>query len=197
MRCIQTLLCPADLIENDLIARCIREEPKAQYELYKALYSLMMSICVRYEKNRQDAQSKMNEGFLKILTHLEERKDNVPFELWVRRIMINTVIDDHRKGKNRKATEVISDDIDDSDESVVNEYLHHIEAEEFEMMMNQLPEMTGRVFNLVVIDGFSYSEISEMLEVSEGTLRWHVSQARKQLQSELMKSAKKSMMHSQ
>ncbi len=194
MHRIQTLLCPATLVEKELIARCIREEPKAQYELYKALFSLMMSVCTRYERNRQDAEAKMNIGFLKILNHLNDRKDNVPFELWVRRILINIVIDDHRKNKNRKSTEILKDDFPETDENVVNEYLHEMESEEFETLMKKLPEMSCRVFNLFAIDGFSHKEISDMLEMSEGTSRWHVSQARAQLQSDISKLAKKSML---
>jgi RNA polymerase sigma factor (sigma-70 family) len=185
------------LVDQELISRCISEEPKAQYEMYKALYSLMMSVCSRYERNKQDAVAKMNEGFLKVLTHLQDRKENVPFELWVRRIMINTVIDEHRKDKSRKSIEVLKDDIDGAVEESVNEYLKDMESEQFEMMMMRLPEMTGRVFNLFAIDGYSHAEISEMLGMSEGTSRWHVAQARKELQDAILKEAKKSMIQTQ
>jgi len=187
----------ATLIEKNLIERCIREEPKAQYEMYKALFSLMMSVCTRYERNRQDAESKMNAGFLKILTHLKDRKEDVPFELWVRRIVINTVIDDHRKNKSRKAHESLKEEICETDETVVNDYLNQMEAEEFERMMQALPEMSSRVFNLHVIDGFSYKEVSELLGMSESTARWHVSQARMLLQNDIMLVAKKTMMQTQ
>jgi RNA polymerase sigma factor (sigma-70 family) len=187
----------ATLVEKNLIERCIREEPKAQYEMYRALFSLMMSVCTRYERNRQDAESKMNAGFLKILTHLKERKEEVPFELWVRRIMINTVIDDHRKNKSRKTTETLTEEIGETDVKVVNDYLNQMEAEEFERMMQGLPEMSGRVFNLYAIDGFSYKEISDMLEMSEGTARWHVSQARTLLQKDIMTVVQKTLIQTQ
>ena len=51
---------------------------------------MMLSICSRYEHNRQDASARMNEGFLKVLLNLEKRRPEVPFEAWVRRIMITT-----------------------------------------------------------------------------------------------------------
>ena len=54
----------------------------------------MMAICGRYERNKQDAVARMNQGFLKILTNLHTRRPEIPFELWTRRIMINTVIDE-------------------------------------------------------------------------------------------------------
>jgi RNA polymerase sigma-70 factor (ECF subfamily) len=43
--------------------------------------------------------------------------------------------------------------------------------------------MTQKVFNLFAIDGFSHHEISELLGMSEGTSKWHVSTARVQLQT--------------
>ena len=85
------------MVHETLIARCVREEPKAQYELYRALHPQMMAICNRYERNKQDAVARMNQGFLKILTNLDKRRPDVPFELWTRRVMINTVIDDFRQ----------------------------------------------------------------------------------------------------
>jgi RNA polymerase sigma-70 factor (ECF subfamily) len=179
------------LINDELIQRCISEEPKAQYELYRELYSLMMSVCVRYERNKQDAVAKMNEGFLKVLTHLKSRNEQVPFELWVRRIMINTVIDVHRKNKNRKESEVLSNELEMEPGEAVNEFIAEMEAEELQRMLNELPEMTGRVFNLFAIDGYNHNEIAEMLQMSEGTSRWHVSAARRQLQQSIMKEVNK------
>ncbi|MBK9417929.1 MAG: sigma-70 family RNA polymerase sigma factor [Flavobacteriales bacterium] len=69
------------------------------------MHGQMMSICSRYERNKQDAVARMNQGFLKILTNIDKRRPEVPFELWARRIMINTVIDEYRKDRPRKAQE--------------------------------------------------------------------------------------------
>lgn len=153
----------------------------------------MMSVCTRYERNKQDAVARMNDGFLKILTNLSKRKDHVPFELWVRRIMINTVIDAHRRSKARNGTEVLSDSVEEFDSEEVNTYLRDMEAEEFERLMQLLPETSAHVFNLYAIDGYSYSEIAETMGMSEATSRWHVSHARKLLQTAILQEAKKTI----
>jgi RNA polymerase sigma-70 factor (ECF subfamily) len=170
------------MIGDDLIARCGRGEHRAQHELYKALYGLMMSVCSRYERNRQDAVARMNQGFLKVLTNIDKRGPEVPFELWVRRIMINTVIDEYRKDSQRKAQETLDVQLDNSTLAEVNDYLRHMEADAFAALLAKVPEMSRKVFNLFAIDGYAHAEIAELLGISEGTSKWHVSHARQVLQ---------------
>jgi len=170
------------MVDEKLIARCIREEPKAQYELYRALYGTLMAICSRYERNRQDATAKMNQGFLKILTNLGGKRPEVPFDPWARRIMINTVIDGYRKDRERKSIETMEQRMEDVNTSDVNEFLVHMEAEDFAAMLERVPPMSRNVFNLFAIDGFAHAEIASLLGISEGTSKWHVSHARSILQ---------------
>jgi RNA polymerase sigma factor (sigma-70 family) len=177
------------MIDQELIARCIRQDPKAQEALYRALYGTMMAICSRYERNKQDAVARMNQGFLKVLTNLGTRRPEVPFELWVRRIMINTVIDDFRKERQRKDVERMDTAIEDNDLSHANEYLQHMEAEAFGALLQRVPDMSRQVFNLFAIDGYPHAEIATMLNISEGTSKWHVSHARKVLQQAIAQLA--------
>jgi RNA polymerase sigma-70 factor (ECF subfamily) len=64
----------------------------------------------------------------------------------------------------------------------VNEYLHHMEAEAFAALLQRVPDMSRKVFNLFAVDGYPHAEIATMLRISEGTSKWHVSHARKVLQ---------------
>lgn len=171
------------MINDSIIAGCVRKEPKAQYELYRALYPMMMSICTRYERDRQEAAATMNQGFLKILENVGSRRPDVPFEPWARRIVINTVIDAYRRGKERKAMGSVDITGHEPDGADVNDYLNHMEAEAFADLLRRVPTMSRTVFNLFAIDGFSHAEIAEMLGLSEGTTKWHVSHARTVLRS--------------
>jgi len=173
------------MVDEELIARCIREEPKAQSALYRAMYGTMMSICSRYERNQQDAVARMNQGFLKILMNLDKRRPEVPLEAWVRRIIINTVIDDHRQQNQRRENERLDAEPDEQTRSEVNGYLSEMEAEAFAALLQRVPDMSRRVFNLHVVDGYSHAEVASMLGISDGTSKWHVSHARKVLQEAL------------
>ncbi len=170
------------MVNDTLIARCAREEPKAQYELYRALYPQMMAICSRYERNKQDAVARMNQGFLKILTNIDKRRPDVPFELWTRRIMINTVIDDFRTQRQRKEQESLDAPLEESVLTEVNDYLREMEADAFATLLERVPEMSRKVFNLFAIDGYAHQEIADLLGISTGTSKWHVSHARQVLQ---------------
>lgn len=179
----------AAMITEALVTRCIRRDPKAQHELYTVLYPKLMAICCRYERNRQDAAATLNQGFLKILQNIDARRPEVPFEPWARRIVINTVIDGYRRNKERKAQETMDVTIDDADHRDVNGYLAHMEAEAFAELLLRLPPMSRNVFNLFAIDGFAHKEIAELMGISEGTSKWHVSHARSILQQAITAQA--------
>ncbi len=177
------------MVDESLIARCLKQEPKAQYEMYRALYGQLMGVCSRYERNRDDAHDRLNQAFLKILNHLEKRRPEVPFELWTRRIMINTVIDHHRHEKQRREMESLDAPLDEGTLTEVNDYLKQMDADAFAAMLARVPEMSRRVFNLFAIDGFGHQEIAAMLGISEGTSKWHVSHARQVLQHAIARLA--------
>lgn len=148
-----------------------------------------MGICLRYERNREDAEALLNMGFLKIFTNMDKYQDHVPFEAWARRIMINTIIDNFRKNKKYiEKIEVREDsDLDFNSRVSFNEADLHFDAEVLENMIRELPTISQKVFNMHVIDGFSHKDVAEMLGMSVGTSKWHVSNARKILKEKLIK----------
>jgi RNA polymerase sigma factor (sigma-70 family) len=177
------------MVPQSLIDRCIRQERRAQSELYHALYGMLMGICARYQHDRQEAMALLNQGFLKILTHLGKRDASVPFEPWARRVMINTVIDAFRKDRERQAMEGREMPEEPANVAVANAYLEHMEAEDFALLLERVPTMSRNVFNLFAVDGYSHAEIAAQLGISEGTSKWHVAHARSILQKALIAQA--------
>lgn len=175
-------------IDKELLNACIREERKAQFELYKACYSILMSVCLRYERNKEDAEFMLNKVFFKILTNLDRYDPKAPFEAWIRRIAINTQIDEFRK-KSRHKLEYHEAPMDLAPLSVMdyNEADKKFDAEDLERMIRSLPPVSQKVFNLYVVDGYNHKEIGEQLNISEGTSKWHLSSARKKLKSLMRK----------
>ncbi len=178
-------------LDPQLIKDCKRGDRKAQYNLYRICYPILMSICLRYHREESDAAAVLNQGFLKIITKMDTYRPKIPFEAWIRRIMINTIIDEYRK--NRHVKELIEykdfSEIEASSELVdLNEADKQFDAAQLEALIQQLPSMTQKVFNLFAIDGYTHKEIAEMLKISAGTSKWHVSSARKKL-AEWMRKA--------
>jgi RNA polymerase sigma factor (sigma-70 family) len=169
-------------IQPQLIALCIKQDRKAEYELYKLTYSYLMSICMRYSRDKDSASESLNMGFLKILKNLTTYKPEIPFKAWIRRVMVNTLIDQYRKNKKeRERVTYVEEYYDSSDFSDVNEALNRINYNQILDQINLLPEATKKVFNLFAIDGYSHKEIGEMLTISEGTSKWHLNAARQKL----------------
>ena len=178
-------------ISNEILEGCIANKRKSQFLLYQQCYSILLSICLRYEKNKEDAEFLLNQGFMKIVTKLSTFKGDRPFEAWIRRIMINTIIDDYRKNSKEKSIIQFKDIQNDGTENIWVEYNAadlEFEAEEFLGFIDKLPNESKNVFVIFAIDGYSHKEIAEMLGISDGTSKWHVSFARKKLRELIAKS---------
>jgi len=173
-------------IQPQLIALCIKQDRKAEYELYKLSYSYLMSICLRYSKDKDSASEMLNVGYMKILKHLTTYKSDIPFKAWIRRIMVNTLIDEYRKNKRERAKlTYVEEYFDTADISEVNEALSKFSVSQIYEEINKLPEATKKVFNLFVIEGYSHKEIGTMLNISEGTSKWHLNAARQKLKEQI------------
>lgn len=173
-------------IELDLITACIKKERRAEFELYKLSYSYLMSICYRYTGNSDEAKEMLNIGFTKILFNLEKYKPEIPFKKWVRRVMINTLIDEYRKElKNQSNIEYIENYNDKKIGQEMNEILVQMNVDQIHSLILKLPPMSQKVFNLYVIDGYNHKEISDLLNMSEGTSKWHLSFSRGKLKEML------------
>jgi RNA polymerase sigma-70 factor (ECF subfamily) len=150
-----------------------------------------MSVCYRYAKDEDEAASFLNNGFLKILTNLDKYKIDVPFEAWIRRIMINSIIDTYRRNKKHREnlTHMEFQDFQSFDGLVAyNDADKQLDADRILDMIKQLPNISQQVFNLSVIDGYNHREISEKLGIAEGTSKWHLSNARKMLREKVLKT---------
>jgi RNA polymerase sigma-70 factor (ECF subfamily) len=182
-------------LDKQVVKGCIKNDRKAQLALYKSCYGIMLSVCLRYERNKEDAEFMLNQGFLKVLTKLESYKYDRPFEAWIRRIMINTIIDHHRKYNKQNSILQFSDILAEGYDSRWVEYnaaYLDFEAEELLAMVQKLPTESRKVFNLYTVEGYAHKEIAEMLGISDGTSKWHLSFARKKLREMIAESVERS-----
>lgn len=175
-------------IQQKLIEACIKGERKAEYDLYKVTYGYLMSICVRYTRNPDRAKEVLNIGFLKILTNLSKYDTNIPFKPWIRKIMINTLINEYKKEKVHTGNLEYIEGYHESDEyTELNYAITKINVEQIYAFIAKLPPASQQVFNLYYIDGYKHKEISELLNISEGTSKWHLNSAREKLKEMLLK----------
>ena len=175
-------------IEEALLFACIKKDRAAQFQLYKNCYPFLKGISARYVKNSDDSDALVNMGFLKILNNLEKYKREIPFTFWMRKVMINTIIDEYRKDKKRKELHRhidFNESYAQYDSAVTNDFIKQTDAQQIYLLIAELPPTSKQVFNLFVIDGYSHKEISAMLGMSEGTSKWHLNYARNKLKEML------------
>jgi RNA polymerase sigma factor (sigma-70 family) len=163
-----------------LVKGCLRNDRRAQEELYKRYYPAMMALCLRYVKEREDAVEVLNDAWLKVFKQLA-RYDAVKAALytWMRKIVINTALDSLRRQKVIRDREMHAGAGEEP--GIDNDAISKLNGDELLGLIRQLPVTTRLVFNLYSIDGFSHREIASMLGISEGTSRWHLSDGRRQL----------------
>lgn len=175
-------------IQQSLIDACIKGDRKAEYELYKASFSYLMSICIRYTRNPEKAKEVLNLGFYKILSNLGRYNNEIPFKPWARKVMINTLINEYKKEKIHYANvQYVEEYYETDDFAEMNGALTKINVEQIYAFIAKLPPASQQVFNLYFIDGYKHKEIAELLSITEGTSKWHLNAAREKLKEMLLK----------
>lgn len=144
----------------------------------------MFVVCLRYSKDRVEAQDLLQEGFITVFSKISTFSGTGSLEGWMRRIFVNTALMKLRKGDVlRGAADV--DDVAARSVSSGDDILSGIGGKDILRMMQQMPEGFRTVFNMSVIEGYSHQEISRELGISEGTSRSQLSRARVWLQEKL------------
>jgi RNA polymerase sigma factor (sigma-70 family) len=158
----------------------LTNDRRSQEELYNRFYPAVMALCLRYVRDRDDAVEVLNDSFLKVFRQLD-RYDASKGALytWIKTIVIRTALDSLRRQKSIRNREMLPDA--DDVPGIDNEALSKVSGDELLQLILRLPVTTRLVFNLFCVDGYSHREIGDLLGISEGTSKWHVSDARRQL----------------
>jgi RNA polymerase sigma-70 factor (ECF subfamily) len=161
--------------ENDLIQGCIDGDRQMQEHLYKRFASKMYGVCLRYVANTDDANDILQEGFIKVYKNLDKFRREGSFEGWVRRIFVNTAIEQFRKKvKLYNVDEVQENTLEDKELTA----LDLLATKDIINIVNELSPGYKAVFNLHVIEGFSHKEIAEVLGITEGTSKSQLARAK-------------------
>jgi RNA polymerase sigma factor (sigma-70 family) len=169
---------------DSLLDGCKRGERKAQENLYKALCSRMMAVCMRYAKDSYEAEDILQMGFVKVFNKVTEFRNDGSFEGWIRRIMVNTAIESYRKNL-RTLSLVDIEEVYDQPQSTFD--MNQLETKDLLKLVQQLSSGYRLVFNMYVIEGYSHREIGETLGISEGASKSQLSRARAILKEKILK----------
>ena len=163
----------------EIIKGCKNDDRKAQEQLYKYFYDSMIRLSLRYTKNEADAKVVLNTGFLRVFKNIHQyNPSKAALYTWVRSIILNCCLD-YVKSKN---TQLQPDELHHAEDVKAESAIEtKIKIEQILYLIRKLPLATQAVFNLYVMDGYGHKDIAKKLQISEGTSKWHLSEARKSL----------------
>jgi RNA polymerase sigma-70 factor (ECF subfamily) len=170
-------------VTKNILDGCKEQDRRCQQALYQHCFADMVKLCRWYSTDNDAAAALYNSGMLKVFTHIHQCKDNASLMPWIRRIMVNTAIDQHRQAIKETVYPV---DIPETREIFISpEIEQKISAEECLQLIRELPVNAALVFNLFVMEGYKHEEISQLLQIPTGTSKWQLNEARRLLKKKL------------
>ena len=158
---------------DKLIQKCKKQDIKAQEELYRLYAGKLFGLCLKYSNNYQQAEDNLQDGFVSIFKKISQYQDKGSFEGWMKRIIINTALQKHRK---EKYLDIINEDLLEEQEIEIDE--EDLPVDFLLKLIQELPPRYREVFNLYVLDGYSHKEISALLSISQGSSKSNLARAR-------------------
>ena len=154
-------MCPSEAEENlEAFAQVVQQYSEP---LYWKIRRMVLS--------HDDANDVLQNVFLKAWTNMGEFKNKSRMSTWLYRIAVNETLDFLRK-KKRMDSFCGSDDASVANQLLADEYFDGDETQaQLQEAIAQLPEVQRMVFNLRYFDEMKYSEMSRLLDTSEGALK--------------------------
>lgn len=137
-----------------------------------------------YTINSDDACDVFNRAMLKVFQSISTYEGKGDLGAWIRKIVVHEAIDHIRRETRFHAT-FTSDEVPEL--GVESDLLDRLSAQDILQVIRKLPGTYRLVLNLYILDGLSHKEISEELNISEGTSKWYLNKARKMLKESLTK----------
>ncbi|MCK8480566.1 RNA polymerase sigma factor [Psychroserpens algicola] len=173
---------------EQLIKACKKHNLKAQSQLYQMYKDDLFTLCLKYCRNKEEAQDNLQDAFLEIFGKIKTYKGVGSFEGWIKRITINKAIDKYKKDSHLNI--VINNDILEDQSLMDMEALEHIPLDLILKHIQDLPPQYRLVFNLYELDGYSHKEISKLLNISISTSKSNLHRAKTILQTKMQNSTR-------
>jgi len=185
--------------DHDLVQRVQAGDSAAFRELFDKYHRRAFAVAMGVVKNQDDALDAVQEAFVKVHKNIDKFHGNSSFYTWLYRIVMNVSIDHVRKKSRRKSldfderalheeSEVAGDGALVPNLTNANPGKAALRRElggAIQTALAELPEHHRAVIVLREIEGMSYEEMAEALEVPKGTVMSRLFHARKKMQAAL------------
>jgi RNA polymerase sigma-70 factor (ECF subfamily) len=177
-------LAPEDAADSALVERVRRGDAGAFDELVERHMRRAFGVAYRLMGHREDAEDLVQEAFLAALERIDTFQPGRGFAPWFFRILVNRGLN-ARKARSLRTTEEIPGSAAAGGASPEREAERTELRDGLRAALEGLPDRQRTVVHLFELEGFSSPEIAGILEISEGTVRWHLHEARRALRRAL------------
>jgi len=171
-------------------------------ELAMPYMSALYSAALRMTRNPADAEDLVQETYLRAYRGFGGFREGTNLKAWLYKILTNTFINTYR-AKKRRPLESDLDDVEDlylyrrlggleaatAGRSAEDELLDIYTDDEVKRALEELPEQFRMAVMLADVEGFSYKEIADILDIPIGTVMSRLHRGRKGLQKKLWEYA--------
>lgn len=186
--------------ENELLEKARNGDGNAFGELIRTYESMIFNTVMGLVNNYEDAQDITQDAFFKAYRSLKSFRGECKFSSWLYRIAVNTA-KDYLRSASRHPTVSLDDGGEDedgdeqpmqiADESRTASPETSAEINETQrivrMALSRISEAHRKILILRDMEGYSYDEIAEMLDIELGTVKSRINRARQALKQELIK----------
>lgn len=178
--------------EKILVSRCQKGDLEAYDLLMQKYEKKVYTLCYRMTGNKEDAADLAQESFLKAFRALPSFQGQSSFSTWLFRIVTNTCLDERRKRKRKPQILSLDNPLSTADGEIQIEFaaggpdplqaaLEHELQAEIQELLHLLPPKQRAIIIMRDLQGFSYEEMAETLQVNLGTIKSRLSRARSRL----------------
>lgn len=168
-----------DLVRlNDIIIGCCQNDRRSQKALYDQFYGYALAVALPYSSRFEEAREVVNDAFLKTFIGIDKYDTTLPFKGWFRTIVVRSAINYYHKYIEKislvdlEEAEWIGYEFD---------FLDNMLSEEVAALLQKLPPSYRLALNLYVLEGYTHSEIAEMLGISVGASKSNLFKAKRDL----------------
>ncbi|HDZ14760.1 hypothetical protein LCGC14_1289470 [marine sediment metagenome] len=158
-----------------LIERCKQGNRKAQEQLYREFSPMLFGTCLKYSRNRTEAEDNLHDSFMTIYDKIGQFKAKGSFEGWAKRITVNTVMQKYRKEEHLN---LVTDNFEEEVNVEIESDHANISLETLLGYIQELPNKYRLTFTMYVLDGYTHQEIGALLGTSPGTSKSNLARAR-------------------
>ncbi len=167
-----------NLSELVLIKKCLKKDRRAQQELFNKYKDAMFTLAYRITGNHDDACDVLQNSFVNIFMKLESFKGNSSLGAWIKTIIVRNAV---KKNKTKFTYEDIENVFEQSSLNIDED----LTGQAIEKAILNLDKGYRTVFLLVEVEGYKHKEVAEILNITEGTSKSQLFNAKKHLRKQL------------